>query len=80
MPDRSFYKGRLKDTARDGYGENYAGCFNYYGFFKNDLPHGLGVIITENQVVYGNFISGVLEGKGKEWKDGVSFDGTYSKG
>ena len=20
MPDRSFYKGRLKDTARDGYG------------------------------------------------------------
>ena len=46
MPDRSFYKGRLKDTVRDGYGQNYAGCFNYYGFFKNDLPHGKGVIVT----------------------------------
>ena len=46
MPDKSFYKGKLIETKRDGYGENYADCFNYFGFYKNDLPNGLGAIIT----------------------------------
>ena len=80
MPDRSFYKGRLKDTNREGYGENYANCFNYFGYFKNNVPHGKGAIVTEYQATYGNFMDGVLDGKGKEWRDGVSFDGTFSRG
>jgi hypothetical protein len=80
MPDKSFFKGRLKDTKRDGYGESYAGCFNYYGYFKNDLPHGLGAIITEHQCVLGNFHAGVLEGRGREWKSGIFFEGVYRKG
>jgi hypothetical protein len=55
MPDKSFFKGKLNDTKRDGYGENYAECFNYFGFYKNDLPNGLGAIITGQQCVYGHF-------------------------
>ena len=80
MPDKSFYKGRLKDTHREGYGENYANCFNYFGYFKDDLPHGKGALITDYQATYGNFHKGLLDGKGREWKDGVSFDGTFTKG
>ncbi len=55
MPDKSFYKGKLNETKREGYGENYADCFNYFGFYKNDLPNGLGAIITEQQCAYGEF-------------------------
>jgi hypothetical protein len=55
MTDKSFYKGKLSGTKREGYGENYAGCFNYFGNYKNDLPHGQGAIITDNQCLVGNF-------------------------
>lgn len=64
MQDKSFHKGKIANTKREGYGENYAGCFNYYGFYKNDLPHGAGAIVTEHQCLYGNFEAGVLEGRG----------------
>lgn len=55
MSDKSFYKGKLTATRREGYGENYAGCFNYFGFYLHDLPHGQGAIITDNQCFVGHF-------------------------
>ncbi len=47
MPDRCFYRGKVVNLLREGYGELFGDKFNYYGFFKNDLPHGQGALITE---------------------------------
>jgi hypothetical protein len=46
MPDRSFYRGKIVNLLREGYGELYSDDFNYYGFFKGGLPNGLGAMIT----------------------------------
>jgi len=67
MSDKSFYRGKLNNLQRDGYGELYCDHFNYFGFFKQDLPHGQGAIITETTCVFGEFKEGELNGKGKEW-------------
>lgn len=47
MPDKCFYRGKIVNALREGYGELYSDDFNYYGSFKNDNPHGLGAMITE---------------------------------
>lgn len=47
MPDRSFYRGKIVNLQREGYGELFSDAFNYYGFFKNGLPHGQGAMVTE---------------------------------
>jgi hypothetical protein len=67
MPDRSFYRGKIVNLLREGYGELYSDDFNYYGFFKNDFPHGQGALITEKECYCGEFVMGQIQGEGKEW-------------
>lgn len=80
MADKSFFRGRLSDLSREGYGEMYAEHFNYYGHFRNDLPHGTGAMLTDSHCFYGQFSEGRLEGTGKEWSREFSFEGDYVAG
>lgn len=50
------------EGRKEGYGELYCEGFNYFGFFKNDVPHGIGAIVTETQCQYGEFSEGVING------------------
>lgn len=63
--DKAYYKGKLANNKREGYGEMYCDQFNYFGHFKDDLPHGTGALITEKKCLFGQFVAGVLEGEGQ---------------
>jgi hypothetical protein len=53
MAINAYFKGKVVDNKKEGYGELYCQDFNFYGFFKNDLPHGTGALITEKQCQFG---------------------------
>jgi hypothetical protein len=81
-----FYQGswHLKKLCKYGLGyaymtdESKGKRYKYYGYFKDDKYHGIGLSLNEDGHAYfGEFRNGVKCGYGKEYKNNVTYRGFF---
>jgi hypothetical protein len=81
-----FYQGswHIKKLCKYGLGyaymidSNKGKRYKYYGYFKDDLYHGVGLLLYEDGYAYfGEFRNGVRCGFGKEYRKDVSYFGFF---
>mmetsp|Transcript_20691 Transcript_20691/g.37290 ORF Transcript_20691/g.37290 Transcript_20691/m.37290 type:complete len:458 (-) Transcript_20691:176-1549(-) len=79
------YSGDFRSGKRSGFGEASSSIFNYKGYFKDDKPHGEGIMTVKsgsrNLVMSGDWVAGELDGNGDiTWPTGAKYSGKVSKG
>ena len=77
------YEGDIENMKKQGKGIENKKDMAYMGFFSDDLKHGKGkVIFNEEDSVYeGDFYKGKMTGSGVfTWKDKSSYDGEFLDG
>ena len=77
------YEGDIENMKRQGKGIEKKKDSTYMGFFNDDLRHGKGKVIfnDEGSLYEGDFIKGKMTGSGVyTWKDKTTYDGEFLDG